>query len=336
MNFRVIDDDTVGLSFGESVTRDDLLALLGVFGVTPTDAELNGLGAKSASLAAVGSLRRESDFMTHPVFIVYALYLGAVATASFKTPRVGALLIMFENITYFFSSQTAYFWIAIPMYMCVAPNGAPLSYDAVTLTIGGLWVELHMSQIYAHIKKWAPLEHGKEPDGLGLLRAQQMFFVTAPLHTLAILQGTADGLKIIFGAKDASRWASFDSINAITTAKVWVLSMNVGFSLAIVVGSVRVLSSLGSMADNAERLLGIVMSLVMLSLNALPSVAMFFHKAATAAKRKPSTIDKCTAAVFGKASVITPSMFYVFLYTTAIVVALTGLGNDGKSVKAGA
>ena len=56
--------------------------------------------------------------------------------------------------------------------MGVAPNGAPLSYDAVTLTIGGLWVELHMSQIYAHIKKWAPLEHGKEPDGLGLLRAQ--------------------------------------------------------------------------------------------------------------------------------------------------------------------
>ena len=160
--------------------------------------------------------------------------------------------------------------------------------------------------------------------------------MTAPLHTLAILQGTVDGLKIIFGAKDASRWASFDSINAITTAKVWVLSMNVGFSLAIVVGSVRVLSSLGSMADNAERLLGIVMSLVMLSLNALPSFAMFFHKAATAAKQKPSTIDKCTAAVFGKASVITPSMFYVFLYTTAIVVALTGLGNDGKSVKAGA
>ena len=273
--------------------------------------------------------------LSDPVFVLYALYMCGVALASFKNPRVGALLIMFENITYFFSSQTAYFWIAIPMYMCLAPNGAPLSYDAVTLTLGGLWVELHMSQIYAHIKSWAPLEHGKEPEKLSLLRAQQMFFVTAPLHTLAIFQGTEDGWKIIFRAKDASRWASFDSINAITTAKVWVLAMNGGFIVAIVVGVARVIASRNDMANNAERLLGIVMSFVFLSLNALPSLAMFFHKAATEAKKKPSVIDRCTKAIFGKASVITPSMFYTFLYTAAIVAALSGIGNNGTSVKAG-
>ena len=89
------------------------------------------------------------------------------------------------------------------------------------------------------------------------------------------------------------------------------------------------------MANNAERLLGIVMSFVFLSLNALPSLAMFFHKEATEAKKKPSVIDKCTTAIFGKASVITPSMFYTFLYTAAIVAALSGIGNNGTSVKAG-
>merc|ERR1719263_1668684 len=74
--------------------------------------------------------------------------------------------------------------------MTMAPDPS-LTYDAVTLTIGGLWVEVHMNYIYGHIAAWAPLENNQAPDKLGLLRAQQMFFVTAPLHTLAIFQGVA-------------------------------------------------------------------------------------------------------------------------------------------------
>ena len=37
---------------------------------------------------------------------------------------------------------------------------------------------------------------------------------------------------------------------------------------------------------------------------------------------KPSLMDRCTAGVFGKALVITPSLFYMFLYSAAIVVLL--------------
>ena len=80
-----------------------------------------------------------------------------------------------------------------------------------------------MNYIYGHIAAWAPLENNQAPDKLGLLRAQQMFFVTAPLHTLAIFQGTQDSWKILFAAKDASRWASFDSINAITGVEITIL-----------------------------------------------------------------------------------------------------------------
>merc|ERR1712159_295777 len=81
--------------------------------------------------------------------------------------------------------------------MTMAPDPSALTYDAVTLTIGGLWVEGHMNYIYGHIAAWAPLENNQAPDKLGLLRAQQMFFVTAPLHTLAIFQGTQDSWKIL-------------------------------------------------------------------------------------------------------------------------------------------
>ena len=107
-----------------------------------------------------------------------------------------------------------------------------------------------------------------------------MFFVTAPLHTLAIFQGTQDSWKILFAAKDASRWASFDSINAITTAKLWVLTMMVMLSSSVVVGLVRI-GTAKKPFDEIERWLGVVMSFVFLSLTAVPSAAMFFHKRVT-------------------------------------------------------
>ena len=259
--------------------------------------------------------------ISDPIFVCYGIYMVLMSIASFNNPRIGANLIMFENITYFFSSQTAYFWLAIPCVMTMAPDPSALTYDAVTLTIGGLWVEVHMNYIYGHIAAWAPLENNEAPDKLGLLRAQQMFFVTAPLHTLAIFQGTQDSWKILFAAKDASRWASFDSINAITTAKLWVLTMMVMLSSSVVVGLVRI-GTAKKPFDEIERWLGVVMSFVFLSLTAVPSAAMFFHKSVTKAKAKPSLMDRCTAGVFGKALVITPSLFYMFLYSAAIVVLL--------------
>ena len=74
--------------------------------------------------------------------------------------------------------------------------------------------------------------------------------------------------------------------------------------------------------EEIERWLGVIMSFVFLSLTAVPSAAMFFHKRVTSIKAKPSLMDRCTAGVFGKALVITPSLFYMFLYSAAIVVLL--------------
>merc|ERR1711924_348582 len=226
--------------------------------------------------------------ISDPIFVCYGIYMVLMSVASFNNPRIGANLIMFENITYFFSSQTAYFWLAIPCVMTMAPDPSALTYDAVTLTIGGLWVEVHMNYIHGN---------NEAPDKLGLLRAQQMFFVTAPLHTLAIFQGTQDSWKILFAAKDASRWASFDSINAITTAKLWVLTMMVMLSLSVVVGLVRI-GTAKKPFEEIERWLGVVMSFVFLSLTAVPSAAMFFHKSVTKAKAKPSLMDRCTGGVW--------------------------------------
>merc|ERR1711968_387105 len=63
VNLRVIDDKKVGISFGEAITRKDVVALLSGFGVDgsklPTDAPSSGIA---------GDLHRNSSFLTHPVF----------------------------------------------------------------------------------------------------------------------------------------------------------------------------------------------------------------------------------------------------------------------------
>ena len=69
--------------------------------------------------------------ISDPIFVCYGIYMVLMSIASFNNPRIGANLIMFENITYFFSSQTAYFWLAIPCVMTMAPTWPAL--DAVRI-----------------------------------------------------------------------------------------------------------------------------------------------------------------------------------------------------------
>ncbi|MBL4722033.1 MAG: aminomethyl-transferring glycine dehydrogenase [Alphaproteobacteria bacterium] len=67
-NLREIDEDTVGVSFDETTMRADVEALWAVFGVGASlDLSVEALDA-SASTKIPESLRRQSLFLTHPVF----------------------------------------------------------------------------------------------------------------------------------------------------------------------------------------------------------------------------------------------------------------------------
>ncbi len=60
VNVRIVNDTHVGISFGESITKADTLALLSAFGAK---GPLNGSPAN-----VFGKMARTSEFMTHPVF----------------------------------------------------------------------------------------------------------------------------------------------------------------------------------------------------------------------------------------------------------------------------
>ena len=63
-NLRAIDDSSVGISLDETATREDIIALAGVFGASADVDALDG----SAADAIPAPLRRTSTFLAHPVF----------------------------------------------------------------------------------------------------------------------------------------------------------------------------------------------------------------------------------------------------------------------------
>jgi glycine dehydrogenase len=65
INLRSIDAHSVGISLDETTTRDDVLALVGLFGADITD--IDALDAKIQD-ALPAALSRRSAFLTHPVF----------------------------------------------------------------------------------------------------------------------------------------------------------------------------------------------------------------------------------------------------------------------------
>ena len=67
INLRYFDDGSVGVSLDETLRESDLTDLLGVFGGSGDPAQVNRLAADMES-GYFGSMGREDDYLTHPVF----------------------------------------------------------------------------------------------------------------------------------------------------------------------------------------------------------------------------------------------------------------------------
>ncbi len=64
LNLRVVSDSQVGISLDETVETEDLQAILASFGI-------DSINGEESDLVIPESLRRQSDFLTHPVFNSY-------------------------------------------------------------------------------------------------------------------------------------------------------------------------------------------------------------------------------------------------------------------------
>lgn len=276
-----------------------------------------------------------------PIFMLYVVWMLMLTTLAYYWARLPALIVMFENVTYFFTSISAFFWLALPAYMCIARHGLPPILDTQVVTVGGLWFQLSQAMLITHIRDWSPLENGKPPSNQSLLRAQQMFFVNAPLHILAMCFGMRDGFAIIFCGKDASRWASFDNKMAIIAVKMWALTMICSLGGSIGFGIWNMVEHDETAQERGARLIGVFMCLIITYLIETPVRAMFFFERVVKQKQKETLTDRITKAVFGEKSVISPDFFYLLLWTTLIFISFqekalgksTSVLNDSRRCK---
>lgn len=245
-----------------------------------------------------------------------------IGVVSFNWHRIGAFTVMFENVTYFFTSLSAFYWSSMPIYMCVARSGVPPIFDTQLIILGALWLQLHMGLILNQIKSWSPLENGVAPSNLSLLRSQQMYFCTAPLHFLAMCFGMADGYNIVFRAKDASRWNSFDSVMAMVAVKIWMLLLMFAMLFSICVGVFRIFTVDHTVEEQGARMLGMFFCFIIIYLIETPVRAMFFYDKVVKQKAKESRLDRITAAIFGKKQAIRTDFIYLVLWGLLLFYSL--------------
>ena len=167
----------------------------------------------------------------------------------------------------------------------------------------------------------------KAPPEAALLRAQQMYFISAPLHIYALISGIESGAGIRFCNRDKSFWSSFQNASSLIAVKVWAIVL----SLSMIVSLLAAISNFFILGFRVELLIGFMSCLLILSITYEVVVAMFFHKEMTRYKKRThhkSYWKRVTNAVFDKHMLITPKHFYVTFWLILFITALN-TSDDG-------
>ena len=211
-------------------------------------------------------------------YLAYIFWMCIVATAAFKYRRIATYVILIENTTYFCNSSSAFFWSFLPFYMATTGT-IPFSYDPAFLTLGGFWLELWTWVLLSIIKEWAPNDGGKfkKPPEKALIRAQQMYFLTAPLHIYAMITGLPSGAGVKFFGIDASFWNSFENTTSLTIVNVWAIILTATMLVSMLAALINVII----MGYRVELLIGFCTSFLIFQIIYEPVAAIFFHKQMT-------------------------------------------------------
>jgi hypothetical protein len=235
-----------------------------------------------------------------------------VALFSYKYRNIATYVILLENTTYFFNSASAFYWAFLPFYM-TATGSIPFHYDAAMLTFGGLWLEVCTYYLLSFVKAWAPKDKKKPPSEAAVTRAQQMYFMTAPLHIFAMVKGCASGFGVRCLKWDQSFWNSFENTDAMMYVNVWAVILLSSMVASILCGIVN----LFVMGYKVELLIGIATSSLILSIVYEKMVA--YKKRYKKAKR---TFKKCIAAIFGEGTELSPRYFNICFWFVLFIASL--------------
>jgi len=123
--------------------------------------------------------------------------------------------VMLDNLTYFWSTSAPFFWVFLNAYM-VFTGGLPFEYEITPWMMWLLSIKV-LQYILTYIMK-----SNVKCTELAMWRSQQMFFVTAPMHQLSIINGTKSAYSIIRRGADESFWDTDNSDQVLLVVKMWL------------------------------------------------------------------------------------------------------------------
>jgi len=138
-------------------------------------------------------------------------------------PKIVRVFIMMENISYWLTSCSIFFWLSLTLFMIIGMN-PPLMFNVTHFML--FIVAINICQ-HCMINEYKNMGGCSE---LSIWRSQQAYTLAAPLYVMAIVRGTAAAWGIVWRRLDKSFWTSSDhGSDVIRGVTVWVTFIWVAF-----------------------------------------------------------------------------------------------------------
>uniref|UniRef100_A0A7S4T2H7 Uncharacterized protein n=1 Tax=Alexandrium monilatum TaxID=311494 RepID=A0A7S4T2H7_9DINO len=164
------------------------------------------------------------DFSLVWLLIVLSMAaITALLSARGIMPRIVRVFIMMENISYWLTSCSIFFWLSLTLFMIIGMN-PPLMFNVT---------HFMMFILAINITNHCMINEYKNMGGcseLSIWRSQQAYTLAAPLYVMAIARGTAASWGIIWQRLDKSFWTASDhGSDVVRGVTVWVTFIWVAF-----------------------------------------------------------------------------------------------------------
>jgi len=179
---------------------------------------------------AVHDYMRLVDFAISWFFVCLAM-AGVTILLSMRgtMPKIVRTFIMMENISYWLTSCSIFFWLSLTLFMILFQD-PPLMFNVTHFMLFILAINIIQHSMLNEYKALG------DCDEISIWRSQQSYTLAAPLYVMAIVRGTASAWGIIWRRLDKSFWTSSDhGSDVITGVTVWVTFIWAAFITSICV-----------------------------------------------------------------------------------------------------
>jgi hypothetical protein len=131
-------------------------------------------------------------------------------------PQIVRCFIMFENISYFWTSCSMFFWMALTLFMITGMT-PPLMFNVTHFMMFIFCINLTQHSMIDYYKVLG------DCNELSIWRSQQSYTISTPLYIMAIIQGTKAAWGIAWRRLDKSFWTANDhGQDVIRGVTIWV------------------------------------------------------------------------------------------------------------------